>query len=613
MREGKTAPLKIAAAYMLIGGAWILLSDRLVAMMVRDPETITHISVLKGWFFIFVTAGLLNWFVHRNMSALWRSEEALMRKNEELITAEEVLRQKIDVYGKTQLALQESEERYRLLFENNPHPMWVYDLETLAFLAVNNAAVQHYGYLREEFLTMTLKDIRPKEDVPALLDNVAHVTFGLDSAGIWRHRKKDGSLIHVEVTSHTLNFGTRPSEVVLANDVTERVRAEEEVRRLTAELEERVKDRTAQLEAVNEELQTIFSAFPDLFFRLDHEGVILDYKARALADLFAPPLEFLGKRMQEALPPEAGGKFYEMLQRLWETKELTAFEYSLPMPQGKEFFEARLLPIFENQIIAIVRNITERKRADEKIKKLNDDLQRRAFELESANKELESFSYAVSHDLRAPLRHIEGFSKALMEDCGNQLDDQGKMYVQRLKTATQRMVGLIDDMLKLANVTSCELIRQPVNLSRMAHIIALEYKQTQPERRVVFNIAEDVTAHGDARLLRVVLANLLGNAWKYTGKQEETVIEFGTIRVDGEAAYFVRDNGAGFDMAYAEKLFGAFQRLHSTEEFEGTGIGLATVQRVIRRHGGRVWAEGEVGRGATFYFTLGPVVDNTEK
>jgi light-regulated signal transduction histidine kinase (bacteriophytochrome) len=252
-----------------------------------------------------------------------------------------------------------------------------------------------------------------------------------------------------------------------------------------------------------------------------------------------------------------------------------------------------------------VRNITARKRAEEEIRMLNEDLARRALQLEGANRELESFSYSVSHDLRAPLRHIEGFSKALVEDYSDVLDTQGNMYLQRLRTATQRMGQLIDDLLKLSSVTNCELELKPVNLSRMAQIIALELKQTQPERRVRYSIAEDVMANGDARLLRVVLANLLGNAWKYTGKREEAVIEFGVTDAANGPVYYVRDNGAGFDMAYAGKLFGAFQRLHSMEDFEGTGIGLATVQRVIRRHGGNVWAEGEVGRGATFYFTLG--------
>ena len=225
-------------------------------------------------------------------------------------------------------------------------------------------------------------------------------------------------------------------------------------------------------------------------------------------------------------------------------------------------------------------------------------------QLTQANKELEAFSYSVSHDLRAPLRSIDVFSKALLEDCGDKLDSHGKDHLQRVRMATQRMAQLIDDMLNLSRVTRSEMKRDMVNLSELTKAIVAELKRTEPERQIDFAIAQDVVVKGDARLLRVVLENLLGNAWKYTGKHSHARIEFGLTQQNGRPVYFVRDDGAGFDTAYADKLFGAFQRLHSVTEFEGTGIGLATVQRIIHRHGGRVWAEGAVEQGATFYFTL---------
>jgi len=228
----------------------------------------------------------------------------------------------------------------------------------------------------------------------------------------------------------------------------------------------------------------------------------------------------------------------------------------------------------------------------------------RTIQLEAANRELEAFSYSVSHDLRAPLRGIDGFSQALLEDYADTLDDQGRDYLRRVRSATQRMAGLIDDLLNLSRITRGELRREAVDLSAQARSVAEQLRQAQPERQVEFHIADGLTAEGDPRLLRIALENLLGNAWKFTGKTDPAVIEFGLRRERGEAIYFVRDNGAGFDMAYAGKLFGAFQRLHDVREFEGTGIGLATVQRIIRRHGGRVWAEGESGHGATFHFTL---------
>jgi len=210
----------------------------------------------------------------------------------------------------------------------------------------------------------------------------------------------------------------------------------------------------------------------------------------------------------------------------------------------------------------------------------------------------------VSHDLRAPLRSIDGFSQVLLEDYGAQLDEAGRDSLKRVRAASQRMGTLIDDLLKLAWVTRAELRTEVVDLSGMARDIAAELQRTTPERRVEFAIAQGLEARGDARLLRVVLENLLRNSWKYTAKQAQPRVEFGSIDGSGERAFIVRDNGAGFDMKYADKLFAAFQRLHSAAEFEGTGVGLATVRRIINRHGGRIWAEGAVDQGATFYFTL---------
>ncbi|MDO8680802.1 MAG: response regulator [Acidobacteriota bacterium] len=225
-------------------------------------------------------------------------------------------------------------------------------------------------------------------------------------------------------------------------------------------------------------------------------------------------------------------------------------------------------------------------------------------QLKAVNKELEAFSYSVSHDLRAPLRRIDGFSQALIEEYGGALDDRGRDYLERVRAAAQQMAELIEALLGLSRVARTEMRNEDVDLSALARETADTLRQSQPDRRVDFVIAEGLVAPGDGRLLRVVLENLLGNAWKFTQRRPDARIEFGSARHEGQDAYAVRDNGAGFDMAYAAKLFAPFQRLHAEEEFSGTGIGLATVQRILHRHGGKIWAESEVGKGATFYFTL---------
>ncbi len=244
------------------------------------------------------------------------------------------------------------------------------------------------------------------------------------------------------------------------------------------------------------------------------------------------------------------------------------------------------------------------RRAEEKIQTLNSELQQRALRLELANRELESFSYSVSHDLRAPLRTIDGFSQALVEDYGSQLNGEAKDYLERICAATRRMGRLIDDLLNLSRLTRSQIKVETVDLSALVRAIASELQAAEPSRQVQFAISDGIFADGDRRLLRVALENLIRNAWKFTAKREVATIEFGVNGHGGARAYFVRDNGAGFDMAYSSKLFGAFQRLHPASEFDGTGIGLATVQRIIHRHSGRVWAEAQVDQGATFYFTL---------
>ena len=288
--------------------------------------------------------------------------------------------------------------------------------------------------------------------------------------------------------------------------------------------------------------------------------------------------------------------------------EVAEREWSLYFASLDEFDQGRLATFVLLSGIAVslllfgitsmlVRSRILSERAGRKLEDANYDLQ-------AINRELEAFSYSVSHDLRAPLRSIDGFSQILLEDYKDDLGEEGQDYLGRVRKSAQRMGQLIDDLLELSRVTRGPLRRAPVDLSDMAEDVAGLLKASDPERPGRFVISDGLVGRGDARLLRVVLENLLGNAWKFTSKEPETVVEFGSEWRKGTRTYYVKDNGAGFDEAYAGKLFGAFQRLHGPDEFDGTGVGLATVARVIRRHGGEVWAEGKVNEGATFYFTL---------
>ncbi|MEZ5428444.1 MAG: PAS domain S-box protein [Pyrinomonadaceae bacterium] len=488
---------------------------------------------------------------------------------------------------KTEEELRESEKRYRHLFENNPFPMWVYDLETLRFLAVNGAAQLQYGYSEKEFLSMTIRDIRPEEEIPRLLENVRETEKRLDRSGPWDHRKRDGTLIQVEISSHEMAFDGRKTRLVLANDITEQIKAQELLRAKTKQIED-------ILERIN-----------DGFITLDND-FNYTYVNRKIGEMVGrDPDSLIGKNVWEEFPDAVGSETYKVFCRaLSERQNQKNIDYYEPLDLWQE---NRVYSTPEG-ISVFIRDISEEKKAEQKITKLNEELEqkviRRTAELEAANRELETFSYSVSHDLRAPLRAIDGFSLALLEDYSEIIDPEGRHFLNRIRKASQKMAQLIEDLLKLSRVTRREIRRTEINLSQMAREIAQSLTQDQPQRKVNFQIQEDLLATADEGLLHIVLQNLIDNAWKFTSKKEIAEISFGAVVSGKKVEYFVRDNGAGFSMKYADKLFGAFHRLHREEDFEGTGIGLATVQRIIQRHGGTIRPESKVGRGATFYFTI---------
>ena len=311
-------------------------------------------------------------------------------------------------------------------------------------------------------------------------------------------------------------------------------------------------------------------------------------------------LEAGGLSPDTLTPPEWRDRDQTAIEQLRETGSAIPFEKELIRRDGTHIPVVLGLVLQDeaDSTVGFVLDRTEQKRADEKVRTY-------ARALESANRELESFSYSVAHDLRAPLRSLDGFSKALLEDYDAVLDDTGRTYLRFIGESAQRMGQLIEDLLTLSRVTRSELRHEPVDLSALAAAAIARLQRAEPARRVATVVEAGLTGEGDSHLLAIVFDNLLGNAWKFTSKRDDQRVEFGATVRDFRPSYFIRDNGAGFDMSYAGKLFGAFQRLHTVADFEGTGVGLATVQRIVHRHGGRVWAEGEVNHGATFYFTLG--------
>jgi PAS domain S-box-containing protein len=480
-----------------------------------------------------------------------------------------------------------------------PGMIYLYDIEG-RLVRWNKKHEQMTGYSPEELSHMTLLDWykgdeKSQKAVTEGVQRTVLTGFG-DAEG--NLQKKDGGIIPMYFTASLLTIHGKQYFAGFGIDITERKRFEQALR----ESEERFR---SFVENAN-----------DIVYTLSPEGVIT-YASPNWKEILGHDLtEVLGKSYTIFVHPEDLPRTGEVLAHALATGEkINGIEYRVQHKDGTWRWHASNSSIIHDAegkaafYLGIGRDITDRKKAEDEIRKLNDELERRVIErtaqLEAANKELEAFSYSVSHDLRAPLRAIDGWSLALYEDYADQLDAQAQTYINRVRSEAQRMGRLIDDVLQLSRLMRFDLQVEKVNLSKMAHMIVNRLRESEPERPVEFVIQEGLSAIGDPRLLDVALFNLLSNAFKFTGRKPEARIEFGQATFQDENIFFVCDNGVGFDMAYATKLFGAFQRMHKPSEFPGTGIGLATVQRIIHRHKGRVWAEAKVDQGATFYFTVG--------
>ena len=371
-----------------------------------------------------------------------------------------------------------------------------------------------------------------------------------------------------------------------------------------------VRDQLQALEQSEIRYRSLFNSIDEGFCTIemifDEKDRPIDYLFLEINPAFATQTgmqDAKGKRMRELAPLEE--HWFDIYGGVALTGQSIRFsERAEALNRWFDVFAFRIGRPEERHVAVLFSDITERKQTEEEIEKLYADLAERATELENVNQELEAFNYTVAHDLRKPLTVVNGYCQAIRELCGDKLDSECTGYLQETYNGTLRMNRLIDTLLKFSQLAHAEPKIERLELYPICEEIASELRQAEPERQVTFRLASGLFAEADPNLLRVVLSNLFGNAWKYTSNREEAVIEFGATEVDGKRAYFVRDNGMGFDSAEADKLFAPFQRLRSDKDIEGLGIGLATVASIIKRHGGKVWAEGEPGKGATFYFTL---------
>jgi PAS domain S-box-containing protein len=466
---------------------------------------------------------------------------------------------------------------------------------------------------------------------------------------IRNERVPDGVFVSVSGRPIHDDQGELIGGVIVFRDISQRVRAEAELRSARADLERRVEARTHELTQANlalqeevrersraaralreseERFRSLIESIRDYaIYMLDAAGRIGTWNLGAQRIHGFQSEEILGRPVADLYPEEDRAEVEESLQQARKTGSIHTERWQLRR-DGTRFWAETVLTALRDEdgglvgFARLTRDLTERRLAEEAVRRsetryrrlseqLEQRVEERTHQLEAANRELtglnrelEAFSYSVSHDLRAPLRSIDGFSRALLEDYGEALEPQAVDYLDRVRRAAQRIGSLIDDLLLLSRVTRADLREETINLSGMAREILDELKAADPGRNVEWEIAEGLTALGDRHLIRLALENLLGNAWKFTSRRPVARIEVGATERDGESFFFIRDNGAGFDPERVDRLFRPFSRLHDSEEFEGTGIGLATVQRILHRHGGRIVAEGQPEKGATFYFNV---------
>lgn len=555
-----------------------------------------------------------------------------------------------DITGRKQA--EELTQQFSGLLHGSFNEIYIFDACSLRFLLTSAGAEKNLGYSSDELSQLTPLDLKPSFTRESYERLVAPLRSGELQSLLFEaaHRRKAGTTYPVEVHLQLMQ-GQSPVFIAIIQDATGRKDNEAKIERLTRthRLLTRVNEAIVRAQNRDGLFKAICNAAMESeLFRFVWIGMLDEQKLSVMPATCAGLDEGYTDKLNIRLDDEFTGNGptgrairegthvvchdieHDPCMAPWRDEALKrGYRASAVFPIREEWCVVGAINVyaadthfFTSDIIQLMLELAadvsfalgvfvERNRrewAEDEINQLNVALEHRVLErtcqLEAANKELEAFSYSVSHDLRAPLRSIDGFSQILLKTHSDRLDATGQDYLQRVRRASQRMGHLIDDLLQLSQVARSSIRREPVDLSEIAEFVADDLRKTNPERQVQFDLQQGISMQADPGLLRIVMENLLGNAYKFTGKKAEAKIEFGKHDIDGESVFFVRDNGDGFNMDYVHKLFGAFQRLHGAGEFEGTGIGLATVQRIIHRHNGRIWAEGKEGQGATFCFTL---------
>ncbi|WP_411880570.1 sensor histidine kinase [Polaromonas sp. YR568] len=564
--------LGIGVLYAVLGVVWIFGSDALVASISTDPQWTASAQRYKGIFYVLSTSLALIFLINAGYKRLFQA----------------------------QARAESTELRMRDMFLQHPQPMWVYDKETLGFLAVNDAAIRYYGYSRDEFMRLTLKDIRPAEDVPGFLAARQNAMGGHRDIGVVRHRKKTGEVVFVHLALHGVQFAGRQAAMVMALDVTAEVLSKRALERQEAQFRQLHQSLADGLWIANADGRTLLYVSP----AVEH---IYGHSPEAL---IANPDLWL-----EVVHPDDAGIAAASRHTLLAKGEASC-EYRIRTPSGEvKWVSDRKRLIFDDERLVtmmggILKDITANKERETLREASHLDLERqvaqRTSELQRVNAELDAFARTIAHDLRAPLTTVAGYTQLLKKRYASALGDEGARMMTRIDRSAKQMANLIDDLLALSRASTAQLNIRNVDLVPLAREILEELQDQAPERKVRFDAPESLRVQADLSLVRPLLANLLSNAWKFTGRREDASIRLFQDIAAPEAAICVQDNGVGFDTDGAGLIFQPFQRFHSASEFSGTGIGLTTCERIVSRHGGRIWLESTPGEGTSVFFTLAP-------